>query len=244
MGEYQATVRKKNQNDRAWLTRIFTQSAQGGFRRAYQQVRIDEEKYRRHVQRAYRLPVESWSDMFVHGPGVVNPIAERTIYASSKVAALEGMGLGLGGFLTFVPDMGILCAITLRMLQKLSLLYGFEYATDQETIALWIAAASAAGLDLSRDFIEKQAMEHLVPRVIDRIAVRVGTEVAEKWVGRVVPVIGAGAAGALNYYFVRAWGRRAQEHFLVRHENVRAGRTLAGDVSRRGSRLSSGDAFQ
>jgi hypothetical protein len=49
------------------------------------------------------------------------------------------------------------------------------------------------------------------------MAVKVGTEVAEKWAGRIVPVLSAGAAGALNYYFVRGWGRRAQKHFLARH---------------------------
>jgi hypothetical protein len=118
----------------------------------------------------------------------------------------------------------------MRMLQKLSLLYGFEYATEQETVNLWVAAASAAGLDMGRDFLEKQAAERLVPRLIDRIAVRVGAEVAEKWAGRIVPVVSAGAAGALNYYFVRGWGRRAQKHFRARHlavvaQNARRVRT-------------------
>jgi uncharacterized protein (DUF697 family) len=136
------------------------------------------------------------------------------------MAALEGIGLGLGGFMTIVPDMGVLSAITLRMLQKLSLLYGFDYATEDETAGLWIAAASAAGLDLGRDFVEKQAVERLVPRIIDRIAVKVGAEVAEKWAARIVPVVSAGAGGAINYYFVRAWGRRAQRHFLARHFSV------------------------
>jgi hypothetical protein len=158
--------------------------------------------------------------MFHLGPQVIDPIAARTIKSASRMAALEGAGLGLGGFLTMVPDMGILSAITLRMLQKLSLLYGFEFATEEDTVNLWIATASAAGLDLSRDFIEKQAVERIVPRIIDRIAVKVGTEVAEKWAGRIVPVLSAGAAGALNYYFVRAWGRRAQKHFLARHLSV------------------------
>jgi uncharacterized protein (DUF697 family) len=158
--------------------------------------------------------------MFLLGPQVIDPIARSTISSASKMAALEGMGLGFGGFLTAVPDMGILATITLRMLQKLSLLYGFQYATEEETAALWIAVASAAGVDLGRDFLEKQAMERLVPRIIDRVAVRVGAEVAEKWAGRVVPVVGAGVAGAINYYFVRAWGRRAQKHFLARHQSV------------------------
>ncbi|HEX4003881.1 MAG TPA: EcsC family protein [Candidatus Acidoferrales bacterium] len=208
--------------EKAWLTRVLSQSAQAGFRRAYQQVRVDESKYLRHVQRAHRLPVRSWEEMFYLGPEIIDPIAARTISSASKVAALEGMGLGLGGFLSAVPDMGILAAITLRMLQKLSLLYGFEYATDDETVALWIAAASAAGVDLGRDFLEKQAMERVVPRLVDQVAVKVGAEVAEKWAGRIVPVVGAGVAGAINYYFVRSWGRRAQKHFLQRHRAVLA----------------------
>src|SRR6202034_3937676 len=219
------------QRDTSSLARIFSAAANAGFRRAYQQVQVDERKYLRHIQRAHRLPVESWHDMFLLGPQVIDPIALSTIRSASRMAALEGAGLGLGGFLTVVPDMGILSAITLRMLQKLSLLYGFEYATEEETVSLWIAAASAAGLDLGRDFLEKQAVERLVPRIIDRMAVKVGAEVAEKWAGRIIPVLSAGAAGALNYYFVRGWGRRAQKHFRARHlavlaQNARRARTL------------------
>ena len=208
--------------EKAWLKQVLSSSAQAGFRRAYQQVRIDEAKYLRHVQRAYRLPIRDWQEMFYLGPRVINPIAARTIAAASKMAALEGMGLGLGGFLTAIPDMGILAAITLRTLQKLSLLYGFEYATDDEVVSLWVAAASAAGVDLGRDFLEKQAVERVVPRLVDQVAVKVGAEVAEKWAGRIVPVVSAGVAGAINYYFVRSWGRRAQKHFLERHRAVLA----------------------
>ncbi|MDR3720682.1 MAG: EcsC family protein, partial [Candidatus Acidoferrales bacterium] len=208
--------------DSSSLVQLLSTAAGAGFRRAYSQVQVDERKYLRHLQRAHRLPIESWQEMFQLGPQVLDPIAAGTIKSASRMAALEGAGLGLGGFLTVVPDMGILSAITLRMLQKLSLLYGFEYSTEEETVNLWIAAASAAGLDLGRDFLEKQAVERLVPRIIDRIAVKVGAEVAEKWAGRIVPVLSAGAAGALNYYFVRAWGRRAQKHFLARHLSVLA----------------------
>ena len=64
-----------------------------------------------------------------------------------------------------------------------------------ERLLPWLAAATAAGLDLGRDFIEKQAVERIVPRIIDRIAVKVGTEVAEKWSARVIPVLSAGAGG-------------------------------------------------
>lgn len=200
---------------------VLTALANAGLRRAYSQVRVDEGKFLRHVRRAHHLPVGSWPEMLQFHPDVIAPIAECTVASSSKIAALEGAGLGIGSFLTAVPDMGILAAITLRMLQKLSLLHGFEYAVEEDNIQLWIAAATAAGVDLGRDFLGKQAMEQVVPRIIDRIAVRVGQDVAEKWAGRLIPVIGMGAGAAINYYFVRSWGRRARAHFARRHRAIR-----------------------
>jgi uncharacterized membrane protein YdjX (TVP38/TMEM64 family) len=107
------------------------------------------------------------------------------------------------------------------MLQRLSLTYGFQYSTNEELARLWLAAASAAGLDFSRDLLEKQAAEHLVPKIVDQVAIRAGAEVADKWVGRLVPVLSAVAGSALNYWFVRSWGRRAQRHFLERRELLR-----------------------
>jgi uncharacterized protein (DUF697 family) len=206
---------------KAWMAEAARTSAKAAFRQAYQRVQIDQQKYFHHVRRTYQLPIRSWRDMQSLDERVLNPIADRAVTSAKRAAALEGMGLGMGGLLTILPDMGVLSAITIRMLQKLSLIYGFEYATDREVASLWIAAATAAGLDLGRDFLEKQAVERVVPRVIDMIAVKVGADVAEKWTGRLVPILSAGVAGTLNYYFVRAWGRRAQGHFLERHRSVR-----------------------
>jgi len=199
------------------LPDILQAALRAGFRRAYVHVQVDPARYLEHVRRVYRLPIRSWSEMLGVAEETLNPIAERVIRSAKRTAALEGTGLGFGGLLTILPDMGILSAITIRMLQRLSLIYGFEYSTEEEVTELWLAAASAAGLDLGREFVEKQAVEKLVPRVIDRMAARVGAEVAEKWTGRLIPILSAGAGGTLNYYFVRTWGRRAQRHFLERH---------------------------
>jgi len=208
------------------LPDLLEKALRSGFRRAYFHVQVDPERYLRHG-----LPVKSWSDMQGMDESALNPIAQRVITSAKRTAALEGTGLGFGGLLTILPDMGILSAITIRMLQRLSLIYGFEYSTEEEVTSLWMAAASAAGLDLGREFLEKQAIERVVPRIIDRIAEKVGAEVAEKWTGRVIPILSAGIGGSLNYYFVRAWGRRAQRHFLERHRDVRA-QSLASSESR------------
>jgi uncharacterized protein (DUF697 family) len=212
----------KNGN-RRWPTSLLRPVMRSSLLRAYRQVRVDPQKFLMQLRLAHRLPVNSFEDLLGLRPEVLRPHAESMIQASAKVAALEGAGLGFAGLATLLPDMGILSAITVRLLQKLSLLYGFEYATDEETAELWLAAASASGVDIGRDLLEKQATERLVPRVVELISVRLGEEVAEKWVGRIVPVLSAGAAAALNYYFVRAWGRRAQKYFEKRHRTMREG---------------------
>jgi len=121
-----------------------------------------------------------------------------------------------------MPDLSILAGITFRTIQKLSLIYGFEYNTDEETAELWIAAASAAGVDISRELLEKEIVNRFVPRVIRRVAVEASSEVVEKWSGRLIPLASSVIGAGLNYYFVKAWGRRAQAHFRRRHMELRA----------------------
>jgi len=120
-----------------------------------------------------------------------------------------------------VPDFSILAGITLRTIQKLSLVYGFEYNTDEEVAELWIAAASAAGVDLGRELLEKNVVNRLVPRIIQRIAAKASGEFVEKWAGRVIPVLSSLIGATLNYYFVRGWGERAHAHFREKHLLVR-----------------------
>ena len=218
------------------ISSLIRPSLAQGLQRAYRQVRVDPQKYLLHVQRAHQLPIRTWREVFLLGPEVMTPIAHSTIRASMRAAALEGAGFGIGGLATILPDLGVLSAITIRMLQKLSLLYGFEYSTDEERVDLWMAAATAAGVDLGREFLEKQAAEKLIPRIVDAMAAKVSAEVAEKWAGRVVPLVSAGAGAALNYFFVRSWGRRALRHFEARHiAELRScalpGETATGAVS-------------
>ena len=210
------------------VSRLIRESLSQGFRQAYRHTGLDPEKYLRHVRRMHGLPIESWKDIHGLDETLLQQPAASIIGASSKIAALEGLGLGLGGFSTILPDMGILAAITLRMMQKLSLIHGFEYSTEEEVAGLWLAVASAAGIDLAREYLEKQAAEKIVPRIIDRVAVKLGAEVAEKWTGRLLPVVSSGIGGAVNYCFVRSWGRRAQQHFIERHRQMRGLSFVAG----------------
>lgn len=203
------------------LTRRIEAAVRAGLSGAYRNVKVDPEKYLVKVRQAYGLPIASFRDMHWQPLPVIEHIADGVIAASMKMAAAEGAGLGLGGIVTLVPDVGVLTAISVRMIQKLSLVYGFEYSTEDEVAELWIAAASAAGLDLGRELMEKEVLERFVPRLIERIAIRASSEVAEKWAARLIPVLSSVLGATLNYYFVRGWGRRARRHFLERHLVVR-----------------------
>ena len=43
----------------------------------------------------------------------------------------------------------------------------------------------------------------------------------EKWAGRLIPLASSLLGASLNYYFVRAWGERAQLHFRQKHIALR-----------------------
>jgi hypothetical protein len=206
---------------KSWLRCRTEEAIRGGLTRAYDTVRVDPERFLFQLRAAYGLPIITFQGVYSVDIDRLDDAAEAIIRGGMKMAAAEGAGFGLGGILTIVPDLGILSAITMRTIQKLSLVYGFEMNTDDEIAELWIAAASAAGVDISRELLEKEVVNRFVPKVIQRIAARASTEVVEKWAGRLIPLARSVLGSALNYYFVRAWGQRALVHFRKKHMEAR-----------------------
>jgi uncharacterized protein (DUF697 family) len=210
-----------NGDNKSWMRRRLEGAIRGAFMRAYQTIKVNPEQYLEHLRMAYDLPALTYNGVYSVNPELLDHIAGQTIRASMRLAAIEGAGLGMGGMLTIVPDLGILAAITLRMLQKLSLIYGFRYNTEEEDAELWVAAASAAGVDISRELLEKQFVSKFVPRVIERIAAKASGEIVEKWSARLIPVLSSVIGAGLNYYFVKVWGVRAIGHFRQKHLELR-----------------------
>ncbi len=224
---------------KGWVRRRLEDAIRSAFMRAYQTVKVDPDKYLEHLRRAYDLPAITYNGVHSIDPEILDHIAGQTVRASMRMAAAGGAGLGMGGMFTIVPDLGILAAITLRMLQKLSLIYGFPYNTEEEEADLWIAAASAAGVDISRELVEKQFVSKFVPRVIQRIAARASTEIVEKWTARLIPLISSVLGAGLNYYFVKVWGERALGHFRQRNLEVRRQQAGAASVALPASSIAS-----
>ena len=205
----------------SWLQRRIQRALVKGLTHAYESVRVDHERYLLQLRHGHGLPIATYDGLFTLPVEHLDAIARSTVRAGMKLAAAEGAGFGLGGILTLVPDLGVLSVITLRTVQKLSLLYGFPINTDEENAELWVAMASAAGVDVGRELVEKEVVQRFVPRVIQRIAVEASADVVERWAARIVPVLSSVLGAGLNYYFVRAWGERAQRYFHDKHLRVR-----------------------
>ena len=207
---------------KGWMRRRVEAALFHGLRRTYGKVQVDPQRYLVQLRTSYGLPVSSYQGIFTLPIHHVDAVARDVIRSSMRIAAAEGAGLGMGGLFTVVPDLGILSAITMRTIQKLSLVYGFEFSSEPEMAELWMAAASAAGVDIGRDLIEKNLLKRFVARAIRVIAAQASKEIVEKWAVRMVPVVSAIVGGGLNYYFVRTWGERAMRHFHERHLAKRA----------------------
>jgi hypothetical protein len=206
---------------KSWVRRRVENALVKGLTRAYSTVQVDPDKFLMQLRTAYRMPISAYHGVYSLEVGEVDAVADDVIRGGMKLAAAEGAGFGMGGLITILPDLGFLSAITMRTIQKLSLVYGFEFNTDNEIAELWIAAASAAGVDISRDLMEKEVVNRFVPRVIQRIAARASAEVVEKWAGRMIPLVSSAIGAGLNYWFVRAWGERAKAHFRERYLRAR-----------------------
>lgn len=193
-----------------------------GVRRGLRSLEVHPEDFRRQLAEKHGLWVPNLNRMHDVPLEQLDAIAEKLIRDAARLALAEGAGFGLGGIITLVPDAGILTAITLRLIQRLCLLYGFETRGHDERVELWLAAATATGVDYGKDLVEKRMFETLGPRIAERLAVKLGAETAEKWVGRMIPVASSAIGGILNFSFVRAWGRRAKRNLREKHLAARA----------------------
>ena len=190
---------------------------QFGVRRGLRSLEVNPEDFRRHLADKHGLWVPNFGRMQDVPVERLDAIAQKLIRDAERLALAEGAGFGLGGMITLLPDAGILTAITLRLIQRLCLLYGFETRGQDERVELWLAAASATGVDYGKDLVEKQMFEKLAPRIAKRLAVKLGEETAEKWVGRMIPLASSAIGGILNFTFVRTWGRRVQRNLREKH---------------------------
>jgi uncharacterized protein (DUF697 family) len=207
---------------------VFGRFLRFGLLRGLRSVEIDPEVFRRELANKHGLWVPDFARMKDVPLERLDAIAAGLIRDSERLALAGGAGFGFGGVITFLPDASLLTLITLRLIQRLCLLYGFESRGQDARLEMWKAAAAAAGVDYGKDLVEKQMLEKIVPRIARRLAVKLGQETAEKWAGRMIPFASSAIGGALNFSFVRAWGRRVQRHLRSEHLAAKSSQPAPG----------------
>ena len=213
----------------------FTKLLRFGLRGGIRSIEINREDFRRYLARKHKIYVTDFRQLRYFPVEQLDAVAAALIRDAQRLALLEGAGFGLGGMITLVPDAGLLTIITLRLIQRLCLLYGFDFRNEEQKRELWLAAAAATGIDFGKDLAEKQLVEKIAPMIVERLAVRLGAEAAEKWVARLMPLASSAICGGLNFGFVRAWGRRVQRnlhaHFIASQPPIYPDRSLPGTAS-------------
>jgi uncharacterized protein (DUF697 family) len=210
-------ARSHNSRKTSLARRTIGRFVRFGVLRGLRSIEIDPEDFRGELSDKYGLWVPDFARMKDVPMERLDAIARTLIRDAERLALAEGAGFGLGGMITFLPDASFLTVITLRLIQRLSLLYGFEARGRDQRTEMWKAAAAAAGIDYGKDLAEKQILEKLAPRIAERFAAKIGAETAEKWAGRLIPFASSAIGGALNFSFVRGWGRRVQRHLRTKH---------------------------
>ena len=210
---------------KSWLRRRVERALVKGLTRAYSTVRVDPDKFLLQLRAAYRVPISGYHGVFSLEIGEVDAVADSIIRSGMKVAAVEGAGLGLGGLITIVPDLGhpvrhhdahrfrnLACSTDFSSTPTMrSRNCGLPRPARQESISAASCWRKKSSTSLCRGSFSGSQR-------------RASAEVVEKWAGRVIPLASSAIGAGLNYWFVRAWGERAQAHFRERHLVCDSGR--------------------
>lgn len=174
---------------------------------------------------------------------VLDGLAQQYIRNSKLMTSLSGAGLGAGGFMLVGPELSILASNIIRLAQRLSIVYGFDYHRPEESIHVWVALGRALGVESVADGTGKVAVRNLpkllahgpgrsaaFKALIKMIAARLGLIVTERGLARALPLVGAGVAAVTNYQLIRDVGGKIQTYFRDRHITEKVSRTKTDPV--------------
>jgi hypothetical protein len=138
--------------------------------------------------------------------------------------------MGFSGWIGIPSSLAHLVIVLLRLAQRISLAYGFDYRTSRGEIEMWKALAGSVGADVDWEGTEAELMRRLpavitgtgtfanplllkaVQAVITRVALNSSLRVT-----RAVPVVGAGSGFLLNFVHVDRVGKRLKASYRNRH---------------------------
>lgn len=141
-----------------------------------------------------------------------------------RLARVEGAALGIGGFVTAVPDLVALAWIQSRMVFYVAAAYGYDPRHPMRPAELLAiqgvyptAAEARSGLDgvgkhMAVALAEK-AMTGSERTLVDRLTRYVLRRVAKRYAGRLIPLLGAPVGAVQNGNATAELGRKALQYY-------------------------------
>jgi hypothetical protein len=167
---------------------------------------------------------EEW--VRVAGGGHSPESLAKTAYRKHvRLARLEGATLGLGGAWTAAPDLVALLWIQCRMVFYIAAAYGYDPRHPMrpaELLALQDVYPTAAEARAALDGVGKRMAQAMVERALvskrdqslaRRLAKYAGKRVAQRYAGRLVPLIGSPIGAVQNAAATRELGRKALAYY-------------------------------
>src|SRR5260370_42014172 len=139
-------VRSRNVRRGSLVGRGVNSVLRFGLRRGLRSLEVRPEDFGGQLADKPGLWVPNFSRMHDVPLERLDAIAKTLIRDAERLALAEGAGFGLGGMITLLPDAGLLTAITLRLIQRLCFLYGFETRGRDERVELWLTASTTTGI--------------------------------------------------------------------------------------------------
>jgi EcsC protein family len=157
-----------------------------------------------------------------HSPERIGRIAVKK---HVRLARLEGAALGIGGVWTAAPDLVALAWIQSRMVFYVAAAFGFDPKHPMRPAELLAIqgvyptavdareALDGVGKRLAYALVEKSLDRRSNAAIVRRLARYAGRQVAERYAGRLVPLIGAPIGAVYNGAVTGEVGRRALAYY-------------------------------
>jgi hypothetical protein len=202
---------------------------EGMFQAVYRLASVDEAEIFKELK-TFGLNVDSLEAVGRLPTQTLDSLADRFIRRARRTAALSGASLGLGGWLGLPSGLVHMVVVILRLGQRLSLTYGFDYRSDRGEIELWKALARAVDAKVDWEGTEAELMRRLpavvtgtgtfsnplllkaFQSVVMRVAASAGLHLT-RW----VPLVGGGTGLVINYLEVDKIGRRLKADWRANH---------------------------
>ncbi|HEU5348414.1 MAG TPA: EcsC family protein, partial [Ktedonobacterales bacterium] len=151
---------------------------------------------------------------------VARHIARGYRHRAALTGAVTSLPGGLWAIVAAGADVQLTATYSVRMASMIAQSYGYDTSVLTEQAHLADVLALVAGIDSLRgvgNWLTREGLMHalpeVLPKVLTRLSIELTQEQAAKWIGRIIPGVGAVVGGGIDYAFLRAAGERAIAYY-------------------------------